>query len=608
MHSIILSLQQSLCLSIIVLGLFLAILELRTKFERSFLFFGIAIMLLGGFAAIDLWHAWSKHWVELQHVLFALFPPVIMKYLSMLTRVRWKQVTRLLVGGSALVSLAAFSGIMFQDLRPKAIPTLAYYFIVPPYLLYSIASLFAYLLSTLARKGTPHKKVIFYHFAGLCILAIAGGLDLLQLSKGNVFFRAVPSFAVFGALAMGSALAYFFTERLILLIRERMDFTEKLQQSYRELEHARSLSEIGRSTAIINHEIKNYTCVISGYAQFLLERAKLKDPFAEMAKRIIETATKLTTFSNEILDFSKAKILKDKRPLSIGPLIQRCIDTHWPTAKDHITYSGLDPDLHIHGEWNKLEHVFVNLIKNAFEAEATRISIRFVPHEYVLLIAVEDDGVGCDAETCPKLFEAFRTTKETGTGLGLPTSRAIVEAHGGRISAMSKNVLENGQHGLVFTIVFPTYAIPDGHKDNIVFVKNRLDNLSDIIRVFQNVFVSPHVIESVEELKSTETDPLNTRIIASPSVVAEIVSLNLGFQCYSLVNGGDGISRVVGSPPDKFEGLFSEEFILDRLLANGQHRCPKSGNGQTNGQNPSLENVGAMHDQPGPYKQPNRHS
>jgi signal transduction histidine kinase len=78
--------------------------------------------------------------------------------------------------------------------------------------------------------------------------------------------------------------------------------------------------------------------------------------------------------------------------------------------------------------------VVVNLVKNAVEAGHTvRVRARAQNGEAVLEVA--DDGPGLSPDARQHLFEPFFTTKPNGTGLGLPTSRRYVEAHGGTIEA-----------------------------------------------------------------------------------------------------------------------------------------------------------------------------
>ena len=68
-------------------------------------------------------------------------------------------------------------------------------------------------------------------------------------------------------------------------------------------------------------------------------------------------------------------------------------------------------------------------------------------------VEVRDSGPGVDASHADRLFEAFYTTKAEGTGMGLSISRAIIEAHGGRLW-----VSQNGSHGAAFCFSLPVEA------------------------------------------------------------------------------------------------------------------------------------------------------
>jgi signal transduction histidine kinase len=89
----------------------------------------------------------------------------------------------------------------------------------------------------------------------------------------------------------------------------------------------------------------------------------------------------------------------------------------------------------------QLQQVFMNLMLNGIDAmkEATERSVLTIESEAgdgQLLISVSDTGVGLP-EQRDQIFRAFFTTKDNGTGMGLPISRSIIESHGGRLWAAS---------------------------------------------------------------------------------------------------------------------------------------------------------------------------
>jgi len=105
--------------------------------------------------------------------------------------------------------------------------------------------------------------------------------------------------------------------------------------------------------------------------------------------------------------------------------------------------------------------VLLNLVMNGVEAMdkmaggERKISIRARRHEYndksVVLVSVQDSGVGLKAAELDRVFEAFYTTKAQGMGMGLAISRSIVEAHGGRLW-----VAPSRGPGTTFEFILPT--------------------------------------------------------------------------------------------------------------------------------------------------------
>ena len=99
----------------------------------------------------------------------------------------------------------------------------------------------------------------------------------------------------------------------------------------------------------------------------------------------------------------------------------------------------------VQGDRVQLQQVLLNLFMNGVEAMA---SLAERPRELLIysrqhepdqvLVAVQDSGVGIDAQNLEKIFDAFYTTKSQGMGMGLAISRSIVENHGGRLWAVAE--------------------------------------------------------------------------------------------------------------------------------------------------------------------------
>ncbi|HYC09398.1 MAG TPA: ATP-binding protein, partial [Steroidobacteraceae bacterium] len=108
-------------------------------------------------------------------------------------------------------------------------------------------------------------------------------------------------------------------------------------------------------------------------------------------------------------------------------------------ALDCVMPPGLPP---VKGDRVHLSQVLLNLIMNGMDAiqasraNTKRVLIEAQPHAHGQVeVAVTDSGPGVPPEIIGKVFDPFFTTKATGMGMGLPISRTIIEAHGGRLWA-----------------------------------------------------------------------------------------------------------------------------------------------------------------------------
>jgi signal transduction histidine kinase len=99
-----------------------------------------------------------------------------------------------------------------------------------------------------------------------------------------------------------------------------------------------------------------------------------------------------------------------------------------------------------------LKQAILNLLTNALEASPSpgQITVSLQEHGERVHIAVSDQGAGIPEEGPDQLFSPFFSTKEKGTGLGLPFAQKIVELHGGNLTAHN-----NTEGGATFIIEFP---------------------------------------------------------------------------------------------------------------------------------------------------------
>lgn len=223
------------------------------------------------------------------------------------------------------------------------------------------------------------------------------------------------------------------------------------------LSHYHELAELAGSLA---HEIKNPLSVIRMNMDLLAEDlADAETPRERRARAKIETVhdqcTRLENLLNDFLKFARVRAL-DLVPGNLNEQLLSVLRLFAVQARE----SGIRILPHLDNELPSvlLDHetiraALLNLIKNAFEAmpgggdltAITRITRNGVALDLI------DTGMGMDERTAVHMFEAFYSTKDGGSGLGLPIARKIIEAHGGRISVQS-----DVGRGTKFTLEFPT--------------------------------------------------------------------------------------------------------------------------------------------------------
>ena len=159
----------------------------------------------------------------------------------------------------------------------------------------------------------------------------------------------------------------------------------------------------------------------------------------------------------DFLAMNKIKIKKEI--LDINLLLSQVIDSFnlfWQGQKIKTNINISEDEVYINGDYNRLRQVFLNIIKNSMEAlkEKPNIQIWTKTKKDKIHIFIKDNGLGIPADILEKIKEPFFTTKQKGTGLGIPLSIEIIEAHQGTIKYESKE----GEYTLV-AITLPIIEI-----------------------------------------------------------------------------------------------------------------------------------------------------
>ncbi|WP_325176601.1 two-component system sensor histidine kinase NtrB [Paenibacillus alkalitolerans] len=249
---------------------------------------------------------------------------------------------------------------------------------------------------------------------------------------------------------------------LIVLVRsfietDRINREWKRQKLEDELYYrSEKLRLIGELAAGMAHEIRNPLTTVKGFLQL----AKSNNDLDKWYKLIMDEINRMNDLTAEFLLFSRPS-QSSMKILPIQACIERVIQLTVSEASKlgHQLYSEMEVgELYMLMDRDKIVQLFLNLIKNAFEAMEVSgtVAIKVTRDKQSAVVEVRDTGKGIPASQMNKLFDPFYTTKEYGTGLGLSICHKIVQDHQGTIDVQS--VVNSGT---VFTITFPLADIAE---------------------------------------------------------------------------------------------------------------------------------------------------
>jgi two-component system sensor histidine kinase PilS (NtrC family) len=219
---------------------------------------------------------------------------------------------------------------------------------------------------------------------------------------------------------------------------------EALRAAEKELLVRERLSEAGRVSASLAHEIRNPLAAISGSVQVLKKELALSDEQRDLMGIVIKESERVSHSLEQFLDFA----LPSKHVFSVISLTDILDETlkilkggGELDGKVEVTGNFRSADLHYYGNAGQFKQVFWNLIKNAVKAmpEGGRLRLDFLgPQRKEIRIVVADSGRGMTDEDKEHLFEPFYSGFENGRGLGMSIVRKIVDDYDGRIDVRSE--------------------------------------------------------------------------------------------------------------------------------------------------------------------------
>ncbi len=221
----------------------------------------------------------------------------------------------------------------------------------------------------------------------------------------------------------------------------------KLQDVARSLEEANR--ELKDFNAVVSHDLQAPLTTISGFSERLIERVsgKLEPKELDYLRRIDGAAQRMSGLISDLLEYSWAGGVSTKaEAIELTPLLKALVSDMAVTIDQCGGYVEIGELPTVYGDATLLRQAFQNLIGNGLKYRKEETPPRVtVMHDGGcdeadrVTIVVQDNGIGFDDTQADRIFRVFERlhsgAKYKGTGIGLATTRKIVERHGGSVGA-----------------------------------------------------------------------------------------------------------------------------------------------------------------------------
>ena len=249
-------------------------------------------------------------------------------------------------------------------------------------------------------------------------------------------------------------------EELQKSLKAQQEQSEKLLEMERQLRSADRLAIVGQLTASLAHEVRNPLGSIRGAVEILREQVPEDVKQSEFFDILIQDTQRLNEVVEHYLNFVK-KHSKHYTDFDAREIIRNVLQMLASTARKQrvkIIHHLPDTPLMIHADKIELWQILVNVLLNALQAVAHNNGGEIHLHankisqgnKDYMQIRIIDNGPGIPEQEIEKIFAPFYTTKETGTGLGLPIVKQIADSNKWKIELSNR-----AGAGVVFSLDIP---------------------------------------------------------------------------------------------------------------------------------------------------------